>query len=133
LSARSSFDIADRPNSSFGNPIFLVISPQTDISLLSGRQYINSSSSVPLYTKDPFGYFKSLEYYLASTISSSDNCFPEACDMIKSSSSVGASGVGDLIFLGALSFSKFIVALEGFSLVQAGGPDSAVSCDILAS
>jgi hypothetical protein len=53
--------------------------------------------------------------------------------MIKSSSSVGASGVGDLIFSGALSFSKFIVALEGFSLVQAGGPASAVSCDILAS
>jgi hypothetical protein len=28
--------------------------------LLSGRQYKKSSSSVPLYTKDPFGYFKSL-------------------------------------------------------------------------
>jgi hypothetical protein len=37
LSARSSFDMAERPTSSFGNPILLAISRQTDISLLSGR------------------------------------------------------------------------------------------------
>jgi hypothetical protein len=57
LSARSSFDMAERPSSSFGNPILLAISRQTDISLLSGRQYRKSSSSVSLNTKAPFGYF----------------------------------------------------------------------------
>jgi hypothetical protein len=132
LSARSSFDIADRPSSSFENLMFLAIFRQTDISLLSGRHYRKSSSPVPLYTKDPFGYFKSLAYCLASAIYSSDNCFPEACRMIKSSSSVGASGVGDLIFSGALSFSKIEVAPKGFSSVQVGSPASAVSGDILA-
>ena len=53
LSARSSFDITKRPSSSFGNPILLAISRQTDISLLSGRQYRKSSSLVPLNTKAP--------------------------------------------------------------------------------
>jgi hypothetical protein len=48
LSARSSFDMAERPASSFENPILLAISRQTDISLLSGRQYMKSSSSVPV-------------------------------------------------------------------------------------
>jgi hypothetical protein len=37
LSARSSFDMAERPSSSFRNPILLAISRQTDISLLSER------------------------------------------------------------------------------------------------
>ena len=53
--------------------------------------------------------------------------------MIKSNSSVDASGAGDLTFLCALSFSKIRVAPEGFASVQAGSPASAVSCDILAS
>jgi hypothetical protein len=56
LSARSSFDIAERPSSSFRTPILLAISRQTDISLLSGRQYRKSTSLVPLNTKAPFGY-----------------------------------------------------------------------------
>jgi hypothetical protein len=59
LSGRSSFDMAERPASSFGNPILLAISWQTDISLLSWRQYRKSSSSVPLNSKAPFGYFSS--------------------------------------------------------------------------
>jgi hypothetical protein len=57
LLARSSFDMVKRPSSSFRNPILLAISRQTDISLLSRRQYRKSSSSVPLNTKAPFGYF----------------------------------------------------------------------------
>jgi hypothetical protein len=57
ISARSSFNIAERPSSSFGNPILLAISRQTDIYLLSGRQYRKSSSLVPLNTKAPFRYF----------------------------------------------------------------------------
>jgi hypothetical protein len=59
LSVRSFFDMVERPASSVGNPIFLAIFQQTDISLLSGRQYRKSSSSVPLYTKALFGYFSS--------------------------------------------------------------------------
>jgi hypothetical protein len=35
--------MAQRPASSFGNPILLAISRQTDNSLLSGRQYKKSS------------------------------------------------------------------------------------------
>jgi hypothetical protein len=57
LSARSSFDKTEWPSSSFGNPILLAISRQTDISLLSGRQYRKSSSLVSLNTKPPLGYF----------------------------------------------------------------------------
>jgi hypothetical protein len=57
------------------------------------------------YTKDPFGYFNSRAYCLASTISSSDNFLPEACRMIKSSSSKDALGVEDSTFLGT-SFSR---------------------------
>jgi hypothetical protein len=34
------FDMAERPSSSFGNPILLAISQQTDISLLFGRQLL---------------------------------------------------------------------------------------------
>jgi hypothetical protein len=54
-----SFVIAQRPASSFGKPILLAISRQMDNSLLSGRQYRKSYSSVPLNTKAPFGYFSS--------------------------------------------------------------------------
>jgi hypothetical protein len=57
LSARSSFDMIERPSSSLGNPILLAISWHRDISLLSGRQCKKSSSLVPLNTKAPFGYF----------------------------------------------------------------------------
>jgi hypothetical protein len=53
LSASSSFDKIERPPSSFGNPMLLPISRQTDISLLSGRQYRKSSSSLPLNTNAP--------------------------------------------------------------------------------
>jgi hypothetical protein len=113
--------------------MFLAISWQTDTSLLSERQYRKSSSSVPLYTKDPFGYFKSLAYCLASAICSFDNCFLKACRMIKSNPSVGSSGVGDLIFSGVLYFSKIKVAPTGFALVQVGSPASVISGDILAS
>jgi hypothetical protein len=59
LSARLAFVMAQRPASSFGKPILLAISRQTDNSLLSGRQYKKSSSSVLLNTKAPFGYFSS--------------------------------------------------------------------------
>jgi hypothetical protein len=53
LSASSSFDKIERPSSSFGNPMLLPISRQTDISLLSGRQYKKSSSPLPLNTNAP--------------------------------------------------------------------------------
>jgi hypothetical protein len=57
LSARLSFDKIERPSSSFGNPILLAISWQTNISLLFGRHYKKSSSLVSLNTKAPFRYF----------------------------------------------------------------------------
>jgi hypothetical protein len=57
LSANSSFDSIERPSSSFGNQKLLPISRQTDISLLSERQYKKSSSPLPLNTNAPFGYF----------------------------------------------------------------------------
>jgi hypothetical protein len=44
-------------SSSFGNLMLLPISRQTDISLLSGRQYRKSSSPLSLNTNAPFGYF----------------------------------------------------------------------------
>jgi hypothetical protein len=37
--------------------MLLPISRQTDISLLSGRQYKKYSSPLPLNTNAPFGYF----------------------------------------------------------------------------
>jgi hypothetical protein len=57
LSASSSFDMIERPSCSFGNPMLLPISRQTDISLLFGRQYKKSSSPLPLNTSVPFRYF----------------------------------------------------------------------------
>jgi hypothetical protein len=53
LSASSSFDEIKRSSSSFGNPMLLPISRQTDISLLSRSQYRKSSSSLPLNTNAP--------------------------------------------------------------------------------
>jgi hypothetical protein len=44
-------------SSSFGNLMLLPISRQTNISLLSGRQYRKSSSPLSLNTNAPFGYF----------------------------------------------------------------------------
>ena len=103
--------------------MFLIISRQTDISLLSRRQYRKSSSSVPMYSKDHCGYFRSLAYFLVLVICSSDNCFPEACRTINSSSSVDASGVGDLSFSGTLSLSMSTgVAPGGHASVGAEGP-----------
>jgi hypothetical protein len=114
--------------------MFLIISRQTDISLLSGRQYRKSFLLVSLYTKDPCGYFRSLTYCLASAIYSSDNCFPKACRKIKSSPSVGASGAGDLSFSGAFSFSLIRgAAPEGCTSAGAEGPASKVACAIPAS
>jgi hypothetical protein len=55
LSASSSFDNIERPSSSVGNLMLLPISRQTDISLLSGRQYRKSSSPLPLNTNAPSG------------------------------------------------------------------------------
>ena len=55
LLASSSFDKIERPSSSFGNPMLLPISRQTDISLLSGRQYRKSSSPLPLNINAPSG------------------------------------------------------------------------------
>ena len=55
LLASSSFDSIERPSSSFGNPKLLPISRQTDISLLSGRQYKKSSSPLSLNTNAPSG------------------------------------------------------------------------------
>jgi hypothetical protein len=114
--------------------MFLIISRQTDISLLSGRQYRKSSSSVPLYTKDPCGYFRSLAYCIASAICYFDNCFPEACRTINSSSSVDALGAGDLSFSGTLSFSTNTgVAPGGHASAGAEGPDSEVASAIQSS
>jgi hypothetical protein len=56
LSANSSFDSTESPSSNVGNPKLLLISRQTHISLLSGRQYRKSSSPLPLNTNAPFGY-----------------------------------------------------------------------------
>jgi hypothetical protein len=57
LSASSSFDSTESPSSSVGNPKLLLISRQTEISLLSGRQYKKSSSPLSLNINAPFGYF----------------------------------------------------------------------------
>jgi hypothetical protein len=57
LSARSSFDNTESPFSSIENPKLLLISRQTEISLLSGRQYKKSSSPLSLNINAPFGYF----------------------------------------------------------------------------
>jgi hypothetical protein len=53
LSANSSFDSTESPSSSVGNPKLLLISQQTEISLLSGRQYKKSSSPLPLKINAP--------------------------------------------------------------------------------
>jgi hypothetical protein len=57
LSASSFFDNTESPSSSVGNPKLLLISRQTEISLMSGRQYKKSSSPLPLNINAPFGYF----------------------------------------------------------------------------
>jgi hypothetical protein len=57
LSANSSFDSTESLSSSVGNPKLLLISRQTEISLLSGRQYKKASSPLPLNINAPFGYF----------------------------------------------------------------------------
>jgi hypothetical protein len=121
----------DRAQASGIPPMFLIISRQTDISLLSGRQYRKSSSSVPLYTKDPCGYFRSLAYRLASAIRSFDSCFPEACRTINYSSSVDALGAGDFSFFDTLSFPTSIgIAPRGHASVEVKGPASEVACTI---
>jgi hypothetical protein len=53
LSANSSFDSTESPSSNVGNPKLLPISQQTDISLMSGRQYKKSSSPLSLNTNAP--------------------------------------------------------------------------------
>jgi hypothetical protein len=76
-------------------------------------------------TKDPYGYFRSLAYCLASVICSSDNCFPQVCRTINSDPSVGASGAGDLSFSVTLSFSTSTgVAPKGHASAGAEGPIS---------
>src|SRR5687767_11954909 len=57
LSVNSSFDSIESPSSSVGNPKLLLISRQTEISLLSRRQYKKSSSPLSLNINAPFGYF----------------------------------------------------------------------------
>jgi hypothetical protein len=63
-----------------------------------------------------------LAYCLVSAICSSNNCFPEACRTINSSSSAGASGTGDLDFSRAPSFSKISGAVsEGLASAKTEG------------
>jgi hypothetical protein len=82
---------------------------------------------VPLYTRAPFGYFSSRAYCLAFAISSADNLLPEACQIIKSRSSEGASGVGDLTFLDMSFFSKAKPASEDPHLVLCSVPAGSAS------
>jgi hypothetical protein len=127
--------------------MFLAISRQTDISLLFDGQYRKSSSSVPLYTKDPRGYFRSLAYCLASARCSFDSCFPEACRTMNSNFSIDAPGVGDSDS-SAPSFSNIngapapsegffsvpsLAASEDFALARTDGPASTVVSAMIAS
>jgi hypothetical protein len=64
---------------------------------------------------------------LASAISSLDNLFLEACQIIKSRFSKGASGIGDLTFSGVSFFSKAKPASEDSCSVLYPVPSGSVS------